>query len=298
MCCVGRARDEPEPVALDDARVVARPQLVCARTPCKCHELVESKRPVAAHARIRRLPRFVGVRERIDDRVLELLPQVERHVREPALVTRRPRRCDRGRRAARALGVGRSRILPEPERHPDRVRPGTDEGDGTVDPAAHRDGNAPGTRCRRERRAKCGRECLDRERIAADCGRLDERQAFERTVEARRIGSDDRLVVELQPDGGPCIATRRVSEDFVAHRTRLASDSRSDPVAKRPASGIFARPEAGASRFPVLRWAKTMLHPADESTAVANLASQVGAVRSVGNAYLRLRLPLRVCWFT
>jgi len=41
-----------------------------------------------------------------------------------------------------------------------------------------------------------------------------------------------------------------------------------------------------------------MLHPADESTAVANLASQVGAVRSVGNAYLRLRLPLRVCWFT
>ena len=34
------------------------------------------------------------------------------------------------------------------------------------------------------------------------------------------------------------------------------------------------------------------------STAVANLASQVGAVRSVGNAYLRLRLPLRVCWFT
>ena len=27
-----------------------------------------------------------------------------------------------------------------------------------------------------------------------------------------------------------------------------------------------------------------MLHPADESPAVANLASQVGAVRSVGNA--------------
>jgi len=27
-----------------------------------------------------------------------------------------------------------------------------------------------------------------------------------------------------------------------------------------------------------------VLHPADESTAVANLASQVGAVRSVGNA--------------
>jgi hypothetical protein len=27
-----------------------------------------------------------------------------------------------------------------------------------------------------------------------------------------------------------------------------------------------------------------VLHPADEATAVANLASQVGAVRSVGNA--------------
>src|SRR5918994_4895361 len=41
-----------------------------------------------------------------------------------------------------------------------------------------------------------------------------------------------------------------------------------------------------------------MLHPADGSPAVANLASQVGAVRSVGNAYLRRRLPSRVCWFT
>jgi hypothetical protein len=41
-----------------------------------------------------------------------------------------------------------------------------------------------------------------------------------------------------------------------------------------------------------------VLHPADVAPAVANLASQVGAVRSVGNAYLRLRLPLRVCWFT
>ena len=218
LALVGRACDEPEPVPLDDAGVVTRPQLVCAGTPCKCHELVESKRPVAAHARIRRLPRFVGVCEWIDDRVLELLPQVERHVREPALVARRPRRCDRGRRAARALGVGRSRVLPEPERHTDRVRPGADEGDGTVDSTAHRDGNASGTRCRRERRAKRGRECLDRERIAADCGRLDERQAFERTVEARRVGSDDRLVVELQPDCGPCIAARRVSEDLVAHR--------------------------------------------------------------------------------
>ena len=135
--------------------------------------------------------------------MLELLAQVERDVREPALVTRSPRRCDRGRRAARALGVGRSRVVPEPERHPDRVRPGADERDGAVDAAAHRDGDAPGTRCRRKRRAKGGRECLDRERIAADCGRLDERQAFERSVEARRIGSDDRLVVDLQPDGRP-----------------------------------------------------------------------------------------------
>ena len=295
---VGRTRDEAEPVALDDAGVVTRPQLVCAGTPCKCHELVESKRPVAAHARIRRLPRVVRMREWIDDRVLELLAQVERHVREPALVTRGPRRCDRGRRAARALGVGRSRVLPEPERHPDRVRPGADERDGTVDPAAHRDGNAPGTRCRRERRAKCGRECLDRERIAVDCGRLDERQSFERTIEPGRIRSDDRVVVDLQPDGGPCIATRRVSEGFVGHRTRLATDSRSDPVAKRPASGISARPESRREPVSGLAQGNKVLHPADESTAVANLASQVGAVRSVGNAYLRLRLPLRVCWFT
>ena len=229
MCSSAARATSRQPVALDDARVVARPQLVCARTPRKCHELVESKRPVAAHARIRRLPRFVGVRERIDDRVLELLAQVERHVREAALVTRRPRRCDRGRRAACALGVGRSRVLPEPERHADRVRPGADERDGAVDPAAHRDGDAPGTRCRRERRAKCGRERLDRERIAVDRGRLDERQSVERTVEPGRVGSDDRLAVDSSrtaAHASPRVASPKTSS---AHRTRLASDSRQRP---------------------------------------------------------------------
>jgi hypothetical protein len=41
-----------------------------------------------------------------------------------------------------------------------------------------------------------------------------------------------------------------------------------------------------------------VLHPADEVPAVANLVSQVGAVRGVGNAYPRHRLPSRECWFT
>jgi len=41
-----------------------------------------------------------------------------------------------------------------------------------------------------------------------------------------------------------------------------------------------------------------VLHPAGEAPAVANLACQVGAVRGVGNAYPRRRLPSLVCWFT
>ena len=181
----------------------------------KCHELVESKRAVAAHARIRRLPRFVRVRERIDDRVLELLAQVERHVREPALMTRRPRRCDRGRRAARALGVGRSRILPEPERHPDRVRPGTERATALSTPPLIATATRPGTRCRRNTGPSADASASTASGSPPTAAASTSVKPSERTIEARRIGSDDRLVVDVEPDGRPCIATRRVSEDLV-----------------------------------------------------------------------------------
>ena len=70
---VGAATDESHAVPLDDASVVTRPELVRSGTVGECHELVEAKRAVAAHARIRRLPVLVCACERIDDRALEVL---------------------------------------------------------------------------------------------------------------------------------------------------------------------------------------------------------------------------------
>ena len=54
---VDAAPDQLHAVTLDDPRIVARPQLVGSRTTRKCHELVESKRAVATHARIGGLAR-------------------------------------------------------------------------------------------------------------------------------------------------------------------------------------------------------------------------------------------------
>ena len=67
---------------------------------------------------------------------------------------------------------------------------------------------------------------------------------------------------------------------------RLARTMRPRP--ERPRFRDLPDTEAGLAGFDL--GGNRMLHPADESPAVANLASQVGAVRSVGNAYLRLRL--------
>ena len=120
-----------------------------------------------------------------------------------------------------------------------------------------------------EDRAERGRERLDGERLPAYCSRLEQREPVERALEAWCVRSDDRVAVDRQPSGRPRVAARRISEDLACHRVRLAT----------------GRETRTCSTLPI-------------TPAVANLASQVGAVRSVGNAYLRLRLPLRVCWFT
>ena len=67
LLLVHGARDEREAVALDDPRVVARPELACSRTLGEGDERVEAKRAVAAHARVRRLPGLVA-RARTDRR--------------------------------------------------------------------------------------------------------------------------------------------------------------------------------------------------------------------------------------
>src|SRR5439155_2932114 len=121
---------------LDDARVVAGCE---PRRACPAGEPQEPGEPeaaVAAGARIGRITARVALDEASDDGAAELLAQVERHVREPEAVARFARGDHGLRRAARALGARPVRVEPEPQRDPDRVRAGTEQRDGAVDPAA------------------------------------------------------------------------------------------------------------------------------------------------------------------
>ena len=111
------------------------------------------------------------------------------------------------------------------------------------------------------------RERLDGERLAADGGSLEQRQAVERPLETGRVRARDPVSVDAQSDGGPFAAARGIPDDLCRH----ASQGRC--FGKCPTLPVMPRPP------------RTWLR-------------QVGAVRGVGNAYPRRRLPSRVCWFT
>ena len=159
------AGNEPLPVPLDDARVVAGPELLGACSGGELEQRVEPERAVAAAARVRRLPRPVRVHERRDHLRPELLAQVERHVRQAEGVAGGPGRRDRGGRAARALGAWAGRVLPEPERDADRVRPCAVQRNRAVHAPAHRHRDTPGRGLRLEDLAERRGERLDRERL-------------------------------------------------------------------------------------------------------------------------------------
>ena len=211
---IGRAREQPPAVALDDSRVVARPELPGAGPGREREQLVEAEAAVAAPARVRRLAARVPLDERLDDGAAELLAQIERHVREPERVTGLPGRDHGLRRAAGALGVGPLRIEPEPERDSDRLRAGAKERDGAVDAAAHRDGDPFGIGLRAEDLRERVRERVRGERLARHGGGLEQRQPGERAREARRVGVHDPVAVDREPHKGELLPTRRISDDF------------------------------------------------------------------------------------
>ena len=93
------ARDQPQPVALDDPGVVAGPEHVGAGPLGEVDERVEPEAAVAAHARIRGQALRVALDERPHDGGAELLAEVERDVRKPEPMARLAR-GDHGRRAS------------------------------------------------------------------------------------------------------------------------------------------------------------------------------------------------------
>ena len=71
-------------------------------------------------------------------------------------------------------------------------------------------------------RADRVRERVGRERVAADRSCLEQGQAGELPVEPGRVGADDPLPVDPEPNGGPVPAARGVSEEL-DHAASVAS---------------------------------------------------------------------------
>ena len=69
------------------------------------------------------------------------------------------------------------------------------------------------------------RERVDGERLAADGGRFEQRQADERAVEAVGVGLDDSVAVEREPNESP-VAPRECVSGHLDHRSRLAERAR------------------------------------------------------------------------
>jgi hypothetical protein len=196
---------------------VTRGKRARARPAREREQLGEAKASVAAHAWIRRLAAGVPADEGLDHRTAEPLAQIERHVWDAQAVTGLARGDHGLGRAARALRVRPLRIGPEAKRHSDRVRPCTEQRDGGVDPAAHRDRDAAGRARRPEDRAERIRERVDGERLAADGGRLQEGQAPKLGLEAVGVRVDDPVAVDTQPDERPAPAARRISA-YLQHK--------------------------------------------------------------------------------
>ena len=177
---VRRPCEQRSPAMLHDPRVVTRGESRCSDPAREREERRKAERTVAADAGVRRLtPRIRGY-ERRDDCSPELLALVERDVRDTETMAELPRRDHRLRRATGAIGIWSGRIEPQPQRDPDRIQamiPHLQQGDGAVDAAAHRDGDAP-VRCgRADRRAERIRERIGREPATRNRGRSQHARA-------------------------------------------------------------------------------------------------------------------------
>ena len=135
-------------------------------------------------------------------------------MRQAERVARRASGGHGGRRAARPLRARAGRVLPETQRHADRLTPCTVQRDGAVDAAAHRDRDPSGDQLGGEDLAERGGERLDRERLARHAGRLEERQPRERPLEPLGVALDDAVALDGKPDAGPVAVLRRISEDL------------------------------------------------------------------------------------
>ena len=91
----------------------------------------------------------------------------------------------------------------------------------------------PGFGSARKTCAERVRERVDRELVAADGGRLEQRQAVERPLQPLGLGADDPVSLDGQPHERPAPVTRGISDDL-DHRSRLAILERRNGGPKSP----------------------------------------------------------------
>ena len=84
------------------------------------------------------------------------------------------------------------------------------ERDRAVDAAAHRDRDSPWIGSGTHRRPERVRERVDRQRLAADRSRLEQRQAAQVLGDAGRICVDDPVAVDAQAHEREVVAARGI----------------------------------------------------------------------------------------
>ncbi len=138
------------------------------------------------------------------------------------------------------------------QRHADGLATGTEQCDGAVDAAAHRDGRPADLRLGAKHRRECVRERIRREHVTADRGCLEQCQAHEVAVEPGRVRLDDAVAVDAEAHRRPLAVARGVSEALDHDHTVVDGKSR---------RGLSAPPKISTLPF---------------CTSYVNLANQVG----------------------
>ena len=237
------ARDQPQPVALDDPRVVARPEHVGTGAARELDERVEAEAAVAAHARVRRQALRVALDERLHDGGAELLAEVERDVRQAERDG-----TSRGPRSRRRASSRRARRS---------GRPGSSQS-RSVTPiafgAARRSATAlstppliatamrPGRGAAREHGRDRVRERVGGERLAGHRGCLEQRQPDEERSRPGASASTMPVALDDQPHGCIVLAAGGVADQLEPrHAVRLAGglavgSSRGSRAQARPGS--------------------------------------------------------------
>ena len=142
------------------------------------------------------------------------------------------RRDDGLRRAARALRVRRGGIDPEPQRDAYRSRPRAQQRDGAVDTAAHRHRYAIGIGRRPKELAERIGKRIGRERLAGHRRRLQQRQACEWALQPFRVGVNDPVSIDGEPNKRDVAVPRRIPDDLNHSDQATSGAARRIPISR------------------------------------------------------------------